>query len=81
MSRGHRLFYPALPVVAEHAPHRAVYVGDADGRCEILAWDRAAGTARQVTDRPAGTVRAALDPAGATIWWFDDDLGGVGTWR
>ncbi|WP_433231535.1 prolyl oligopeptidase family serine peptidase [Micromonospora sp. CA-248260] len=81
MSRGHRLFYPALPVVAEHAPHRAVYVGDAGGRCEILAWDRLAGTARQVTDRAAGTIRAALDPTGSTIWWFDDDLGGVGTWR
>lgn len=81
MSGGHRLFYPALPVVAEHAPHRAVYVGDAEGRCEILAWDRSAGTARQVTDRAAGTIRAAIDPTGTTIWWFDDDLGGVGTWR
>ncbi|MEV0395400.1 S9 family peptidase [Polymorphospora rubra] len=81
MSRGFRLFYPALPVLAEHAPHRAVYVGDVDGRCEILAWDRRAGRARQITDRPTGTIRAALDPGGNTVWWFDDDLAGVGTWR
>ena len=80
-SGGHRLFYPALPVVAEHAPHRAVYVGDAEGRCEILAWDRSTGTAA-AGDRPRGRHDpAAIDPTGTTIWWFDDDLGGVGTWR
>ncbi|MFY1697005.1 MULTISPECIES: alpha/beta fold hydrolase [unclassified Solwaraspora] len=81
MSREYRLFYPALPVVAEHAPHRLVYVGDADGRCQIFAWDRRAGALTQLTDRPTGTIRAALDPAGETVWWFDDDLAGVGVWR
>lgn len=81
MSHGYRLFYPALPVIAEHAPHRAVYVGDADGRCEIFAWDRAAGTARQVTERSTGTSRASISPDGALLWWFDDDLTGVGRWR
>lgn len=81
MSTAHRLFYPALPVVAEHAPHRAVYVGDADGRCEIFAWDRLTGTAWRVTDRPTGTSRAAISPDGATLWWFDDDLAGIGRWR
>lgn len=81
MSREYRLFYPALPIVAEHAPHRLVYVGDADGRCQILAWDRRTGVLAQVTDRETGTIRAALDPAGETVWWFDDDLAGVGVWR
>ncbi|MFY1635332.1 alpha/beta hydrolase family protein [Solwaraspora sp. WMMB335] len=81
MSHGYRLFYPALPVVAEHAAHRVVYVGDADGRCQILAWDRHSGSVSQITSRPTGTIRAALDPAGDTVWWFDDDLAGVGVWR
>ncbi|WJK33375.1 prolyl oligopeptidase family serine peptidase [Solwaraspora sp. WMMA2065] len=81
MSREYRLFYPALPAVAEHAPHRVVYVGDADGRCQILAWDRRTDTVTQLTDRATGTIRAALDPDGETVWWFDDDLAGVGVWR
>ncbi|WDZ82720.1 S9 family peptidase [Micromonospora cathayae] len=81
MARAFRVYYPALPLVAEHAPHRSVYVGDADGRCQVFAWDRAAGTARQVTDRAAGTTRAAVDPGGTVVWWFDDDLTGIGTWQ
>lgn len=81
MGRAFRVYYPALPLVAEHAPHRAVYVGDADGRCQIFAWDRHAGSARQVTDRTSGTNRAAIDPDGTAVWWFDDHLTGTGTWR
>ncbi|WP_405093729.1 alpha/beta fold hydrolase [Micromonospora sp. NBC_01392] len=81
MARPFRVYYPALPLVAEHAPHRATYIGDADGRCQVFAWDRAAGVAHQVTARTAGTNRAAVDPAGTAVWWFDDDLTGTGTWR
>lgn len=81
MSRTFRLYYPVLPTIAEQAPHRAVYVGEAEDRCQIFAWNRRTGTTRQVTDRPAGTTRAALDPAGDTVWWFDDDLGGTGRWQ
>ncbi|WP_050778087.1 alpha/beta fold hydrolase [Micromonospora sp. ATCC 39149] len=81
MARNFRVYYPALPLVAEHAPHRAAFVGDADGRCQVFVWDREVGSARQVTDRAAGTVRAAIDPGGTTVWWFDDDLTGVGSWR
>jgi acylaminoacyl-peptidase len=74
-----RVFYPEIPVAAERAPSRSVYVGDHAGRCEVHTWD---GTrARRVTDRPQGTVTAAIDPAGERVWWFDDDLAGVGTWR
>jgi dienelactone hydrolase len=73
------VYYPEIPSVAELAPARCVYVGSANGRCEVFAWDGAG--ARQVTDRPQGTVTAAVDPAGERVWWFDDDLAGVGRWR
>ncbi|EWC58660.1 peptidase [Actinokineospora spheciospongiae] len=74
-----RVFFPEPPAFAEFAPTRAVYVGDVDGRCEVFAWTSAG--ARQVTDRPQGTVTCAIDPTGAWVWWFDDDLTGVGRWR
>jgi dipeptidyl aminopeptidase/acylaminoacyl peptidase len=76
-----RVFFPEPPAFAEAAPTRAVYVGDVDGRCEVFTWDSATRRSRQVTDRPQGTVTAALDPAGQHVWWFDDDLSGVGEWR
>lgn len=40
------IFYPEPPAFAEFAPTRAVYVGDADGRCEVHTWDGASRTAR-----------------------------------
>lgn len=71
-----------LPVVAEQAPDRGCYVAAVADRCEIFAWDRAADRARQVTDRPdAGTSLADVDPTGRTVWWFDDDLAGIGRWQ
>ncbi len=76
-----RIFYPELPAVAELVPHRAAYIGDAAGRCEVFAWDTRRQQARQLTNRPQGTVSCAIDPAGAEVWWFDDDLAGVGDWR
>ncbi|MFL6110851.1 MAG: S9 family peptidase [Catenulispora sp.] len=76
-----RVFYPEPPAYAESAPGRAVYVGDAAGRCEVFAWDVAGGTRRQLTDRPQGTVACAIEPSGTRVWWFDDDLSGVGIWR
>jgi dipeptidyl aminopeptidase/acylaminoacyl peptidase len=76
-----RIFYPELPAMAELAPGRAVYVGDADGRCEVFGWDTRAGRSWQLTNRPQGTVSCAIDPTGTDVWWFDDDLRGVGTWR
>ncbi|MCC8246721.1 S9 family peptidase [Saccharothrix luteola] len=74
-----QVFFPEVPAFAEFAPDRAVYIGDVDGRCEVFA--RSAAGARQVTDRPQGTITCAIDPTGARVWWFDDDLGGVGRWR
>lgn len=76
-----RIFYPEPPAHAEAAPGRAVYVGDAQGRCEVFAWDVARGTRRRITDRPQGTVACAIEPSGERVWWFDDDMSGVGQWR
>lgn len=76
-----RVFFPEPPAFAELEPGRAVYVGDAEGRCEVFAWDVARGTRRRLTDRPQGTVSCAINPAGTEVWWFDDDVAGVGEWR
>ncbi|MFJ9909459.1 prolyl oligopeptidase family serine peptidase [Streptomyces sp. NPDC101152] len=71
-----------LPSIAELAPDRGCFVGAAEDRCEIFAWDLARGTARRVTDRPGlGTDVADVEPGGEFLWWFDDDPAGRGTWR
>ncbi|PYC85055.1 S9 family peptidase [Streptomyces tateyamensis] len=72
----------SLPDWADDAPERSLYVSNATGTYEIYAWDRLAGTHRQVTDRPNGTTDAALSPDGAWVWWFDDTDGDeFGIWR
>ena len=72
----------SLPEWALHAPDRCLYVSNASGTYELYAWDRAAGTTRQVTDRPQGTSDGALSPDGEQVWWFDDTDGDeFGTWR
>ena len=72
----------SLPEWAIDHPDRCLYVGNATGTFELYAWDRAAGTTRQVTDREHGTYDGALPPDGAQVWWFDDDAGDEhGVWR
>ncbi|ARP73095.1 S9 family peptidase [Streptomyces pluripotens] len=77
--RTFQVYRPALPQAARRMPHRMVFTGDADGRCEIFTWDSDAGVARQVTSRPHGTLRCAIDAEG-TVWWFDEDPDGRGRW-
>ncbi|MFD9379187.1 alpha/beta hydrolase family protein [Streptomyces sp. NPDC059999] len=79
-TRAYGVYRPVLPVTSPGNPHRMVYTGDADGRCEIFAWDRSSGVERQLTDRPHGTLLCAIDDDEA-VWWFDEDLGGSGAWR
>ncbi|MFF0740472.1 prolyl oligopeptidase family serine peptidase [Streptomyces sp. NPDC004111] len=70
-----------LPTIAELAPDRGCFAGEADDRCEVFAWDLARGTVRQVTDRPGlGTDTADVDPCGRTVWWFEDGPTGSGRW-
>jgi dipeptidyl aminopeptidase/acylaminoacyl peptidase len=72
----------SLPDWADDAPERSLYVSNATGTYEVYAWDRTAGTHRQVTDRPHGTTDAALSPDGEWVWWFDDTDGDeFGIWR
>ncbi len=71
----------SLPQWARDAPDRNVYVSNASGTFEVYAWDRGAGTHRQVTDRRNGTSGAALDAAGGHVWWFADTDGDeFGVW-
>ncbi|TFV65112.1 UNVERIFIED_ORG: S9 family peptidase [Bacillus sp. AZ43] len=71
----------SLPDWAEDAPHRNLYSSDVSGVVEQYAWDREAGTHRQVTDRPNGTLIGTLSPDGETIWWFADTDGDeFGVW-
>ncbi|MEU9799592.1 prolyl oligopeptidase family serine peptidase [Streptomyces sp. NPDC051000] len=79
-ARTYGVYRPVLPVTSPRHPHRMVYTGDADGRCEIFAWDRSSGVERQLTDRPHGTLLCAIDDDEA-VWWFDEDPGGSGGWR
>lgn len=72
----------SLPHWARDAEDRNVYSSNASGVWEIYAWDRVAGSHRQVTDRPQGTMHATLSPDGERIWWFDDTAGDeFGVWR
>lgn len=65
----------SLPDWARDAADRSLYVSNVSGTWELYAWDRAAGTHRQVTDRPNGTFHGTLSADGARIWWFDDTDG------
>ena len=72
----------SLPDWAQDAPHRCLYVSNPTGTFELYAWDREAGTTRQVTDRANGTSDGALSPDGEHVWWFDDTDGDeFGTWK
>ncbi|MEO6504115.1 MAG: prolyl oligopeptidase family serine peptidase [Jatrophihabitantaceae bacterium] len=75
------IYFPEPPAFAELAPTRGVYVGDVEGRCEVFGWDTERAESHQLTDRAQGTVSCAIDPTGEQVWWFDDDLSGVGAWQ
>ncbi|MFI7388087.1 alpha/beta hydrolase family protein [Streptomyces sp. NPDC049813] len=75
-----QVFRAALPEVCATDPHRMVFTADAEGRCEVFTWDAASRRARRVTDRPGGTLHGAID-ADAHVWWFAEDVRGVGHWR
>ena len=72
----------SLPDWAQDAPHRCLYVSNASGTFELYAWDRDAGTTRQVTHRDNGTSDGLVTPDGEAVWWFDDQDGDeFGTWQ
>ncbi len=72
----------SLPIWARDEPERCLYRSNGSGVTELYAWDRRAGTHRQVTSRRFGTTSGELDPSGTLVWWFDDDHGNeLGRWR
>jgi dienelactone hydrolase len=71
----------SLPRWASDEPDHLVYVSNLSGSWQAHAWDRAAGTHRQVSDHPTGVVAAGLTPDGARVVWFQDSKGDeVGRW-
>jgi acetyl esterase/lipase len=82
--RRYRATRVGFPSWSRDDPDHLLYLSNASGRFEVYAWDRRAGTHRQVTDRPEGTgyrVPSRLDPSGKGIWWFDDEKGNeLGRW-
>ncbi|MEU3413133.1 alpha/beta fold hydrolase [Streptomyces sp. NPDC006658] len=80
MSGGYQVYRAALPEVCAADPAKMVFTADAEGRCEVFAWDAGARRARQVTRRPRGTLHGAVD-RDAHVWWFDEDPHGAGCWR
>ncbi|HWE91131.1 MAG TPA: prolyl oligopeptidase family serine peptidase [Pseudonocardiaceae bacterium] len=71
----------SLPDWARDEPEHTVYVSNVSGVWEIYAWDRRAGSHRQITDRPHGTSHATVSPDGKRIWWFNDTAGDEhGSW-
>jgi dienelactone hydrolase len=70
-----------LPSWAPDAPDRMVYASNVSGAWQVHAWDRHAGTHRQVTDHPTGVVGGGVTPDGGHVVWFADDRGDeVGHW-
>jgi dipeptidyl aminopeptidase/acylaminoacyl peptidase len=70
-----------LPRWGIDQPDHLVYASNLSGSWQVHAWDRAAGTHRQVTDHPTGVVAGTVTPDGAGVVWFDDDKGNeIGRW-
>ncbi|MFE3598466.1 alpha/beta hydrolase family protein [Streptomyces sp. NPDC059142] len=76
----YQVYRAVLPEVCAADPALMAFTADADGRCEVFAWDAGTGRARQVTDRPRGTLHGTID-RDANVWWFDEDAHGAGHWR
>ncbi len=70
-----------LPRWGVDAPHRLTYASNLSGSWQIHAWDRPAGTHRQVTDHPTGVLAGGPTPDGSAVVWFHDSRGDeIGRW-
>ena len=71
-----------LPGWGIDAPDRLTYASNQSGSWQVHAWDRAAGTSRQVTDHPTGVIPCAVTADGAGVIWFQDARGDeIGRWQ
>ncbi len=64
-----------FPHWSSSAPDRLVLISDESGSYQLIAWDRAAGTHRQVTDEPVGVTLGTIDHGGERVLWFRDETG------
>ncbi|HEX2274739.1 MAG TPA: prolyl oligopeptidase family serine peptidase [Acidimicrobiales bacterium] len=64
-----------FPHWARHAPDRLALTSNESGAWQVYAWDRAAGTRRQVTDDPIGVPFGACTADGTGVVWFHDVTG------
>lgn len=72
----------SLPLWAEDAPGRSLFISNATGTFELYTWDRDTGAQHQATDRPNGTTGGTLTPDGEWLWWFSDTDGDeFGVWK
>jgi hypothetical protein len=70
-----------FPHWARDAPDRLAVASNESGAWQVYAWDRAAGTRRQVTDEPVGVADGMVTPDGQGVVWFADPTGDeVGQW-
>jgi dienelactone hydrolase len=70
-----------LPRWGVDEPDHLVYASNQSGSWQVHAWDRVAGTHRQVTEHPTGVMTGTVTPDGAGVVWFDDDKGNeIGRW-
>src|SRR6266540_3037758 len=71
-----------LPRWGVDQPDRLVYASNLSGSWQVHAWDRLAGTHRQVSEHPTGVVAGTLTPDGGGVVWFEDDKGNeIGHWK
>jgi len=74
---------PAIgfPRWARDAPDRMAVASNESGAWQVYAWDRVAGSRRQVTDDPIGVPGGSMTPGGEHVLWFEDTTGDeVGRW-
>ncbi len=70
-----------FPRWARSAPQRLAVTSNESGAWQVYAWDREAGTRRQVTDEPIGVNYGVCTPDGSGVVWFHDVTGDeVGHW-
>ena len=70
-----------FPHWARDAPERLAVASNQSGAWQVYAWDRVAGSRRQVTEDPIGVPDGTMTPDGEGILWFHDATGDeVGQW-
>ncbi len=65
----------SFPAWSPDAPDRLAIASTESGSYQLYAWDRSAGTRRQVTDDPVGVLGGHPTRDGSGIAWFHDATG------